>query len=219
MRTRPTAIECLVVSLAGAAVAAAAVAQEPGVAYPPTRRGDQADVLHGVRIEDPYRWLEADVRTSREVADWVAAQNKVTAAYLGSIPERQPIKRRLAELWNYERVSPPYRVAGRFYVFSHNDGLRNQDVVYTAGTPDADPKVLLDPNAWTADGTAALAGMQFSPDGRYLAYGVSESGSDWISWKVLDVEARRLLGGDLKWSKFAGVSWAADGKGFYYSRY
>jgi prolyl oligopeptidase len=207
------------VGLAVVLAAAAAVAQDSRVAYPPTRRVDQADTLHGTRVEDPYRWLEADLRSSREVSDWVAAQNAVTAAYLGRIPERESIRRRLTELWDYEKVWPPQRVAGRFYAFSRNDGLQDQDIVFTAETPDAVPKVLLDPNAWTKGGTAALAGLAFSPDGNSLAYGVAESGSDWTSWKVLDVATRRPHADELKWTKFVGVSWSADSRGFYYSRH
>jgi prolyl oligopeptidase len=169
------------VGLVGAVVALAvgvAGAQDASVAYPPTRRVNQVDTLYGIKVEDPYRWLEADIRTSDAVVAWVAAQNKTTAAYLASIPERAPIRRRLRELWNYEKISPPHQVAGRFYVFSRDDGLQDHDVVYTALTPAADPRVLLDPNTWTRDGTAALAGMSFSEDGKYLAYGVAESGSD-----------------------------------------
>jgi prolyl oligopeptidase len=202
-----------------AVVVGMAAAEDARLAYPLTRRVNQVDTLHGTKVEDPYRWLEADIRTSQEVADWVAAQNKVTAAYLATIPEREPIKRRLTELWNYEKVWPPHQVAGRFYVFGRNDGLQNHDVLYTAETPDAEPKVLLDPNRWTKDGSAALAGTAFSQDGKYLAYGVAESGSDWTSWKVLNVGTRRLLADELKWIKFSSVSWAADSKGFFYSRY
>jgi prolyl oligopeptidase len=209
----------LVAILAGAVAAASAVAQEGRVAYPQTRRVDQVDTLHGIRVADPYRWLEADLRTSSEVADWVAAQNKVTAAYLAGIPARESIKQQLTEVWNYERVWPPRKVAGRYYAFTRNDGLHGQDVVYTAETIDAEPKLLLDPNTWTKDGSAALAATEFSPGGKYLAYAVSESGSDWVSWKVLDVAARRPLAHEVRWSKFAGVSWAADETGFYYSRY
>jgi prolyl oligopeptidase len=205
----------ILATLAGAAAALGDAAPT----YPLTRRVAQVDSLHGTPVADPYRWLEADVRSSREVAGWVARQNKVTFAYLQGIPQRAAIKRRLTELWNHEKFSPPHRVYGRFYVFGRNTGLQNHDVMYTAETPDAAPKVLLDPNTWTKDGTAALAGMEFSPDGRYLAYGVSEAGSDWIPWKVLDVRARRPLPDDLKWTKFTGVSWSADSRGFYYSRY
>jgi prolyl oligopeptidase len=210
--------------LVGALLAAGltGAAAPPGAeapTYPPTRRINQVDVLHGTRVEDPYRWLEADIRTSREVAAWVAAQNKVTSDYLNAIPQRAAIRKRLTELWNYEKVSPPQRVAGRFYAFSRNDGRQGQDVLYTAAAPGAEPRVLLDPNAWTKDGSAALTGTAFSEDGKYLAYGVSESGSDWATWKVLDVATRRPLADELKWIKFGGVSWAPGARGLYYSRY
>jgi prolyl oligopeptidase len=208
------------VGLVGAVVVmavGAAVAEVDRFAYPTTRRVDQVDPLHGIRVEDPYRWLEADIRTSREVADWVVAQNKVTAADLANVPEREPIRRPLTELWNYEKLGPPHKVAGRFYVLSRNHGLQNHDVVYTVETPDAEASVLLDPNTWTKDGTAALTGMAFSEDGKFLAYAVAESGSAWTSWKVLDVGTRRLLADELKWIKFSDVSWAADSKGFFYS--
>jgi prolyl oligopeptidase len=201
------------------AVGAVGVAQDARVSYPVTRRTDQVETLNGNRVEDPYRWLETDIRASKEVADWIAAQNKFTAAYLANIPEREPIKRRLTELWNYEKVWPPRKVAGRFYVFGRNNGLQNQDVLYFAETPDADAKVLLDPNTWTKDGTSALAGTAFSPDGKHVAYGVAQFSSDWTSWKVLDVETRRPLADELKWIKFGGVSWASDSNGLFYSSY
>jgi prolyl oligopeptidase len=219
MRANPMALRRLALGLLGVAAAALAVAQDARVAYPPTRRVDQVDTLHGTRVEDPYRWLEADLRTSKEVAGWVAAQNQTTATYLANIPEREPIKRRLTELWNFERIEPPRKVAGRFYVFSRNDGLQNHDVLYIAKMPDAEPKVLLDPNTWTKDGTAALGGIAFSKDGNYLAYAVAESGSDWNSLKVLEVATCRLLADELKWIKGGGASWSADSKGFYYTRY
>src|SRR5262249_19727007 len=123
--------------------------------YPNTRRGDQVDDYHGTKVEDPYRWLEADVRTSKEVADWVAAENEITSAYLKSIPEREAIKKRITELWNYEKISSPSRHGPR-YVISKNNGLQNQSVLYTQETLDSEPKVLLDPNLWSKDGTVAL---------------------------------------------------------------
>jgi prolyl oligopeptidase len=209
----------LLVSLFSVTALTAFAADNDHLTYPATRRVDQVDVLHGIRVEDPYRWLEGDVRVSKEVADWAAAQNRVTAAYLKGIPQRQAIKRRLTELWNYEKIYPPHRVAGRFYVYIRNDGLQNQDVVYTAQSPDAEPKMLLDPNTWAKEGTTPLAGMEFSADGKYLAYGVSDSGSDWTTWKVLCVETRERLADELKWIKFSSVSWTADSKGFFYSRY
>src|SRR5262249_40157175 len=156
------------------------------------------------------RWLEEDVRTSKEVADWVAEQNKVTFAYLKAIPEREAIKKRLTELWNYEKYSAPSRVAKRFYVFSKNDGLQNQSVVYVQDHLDDEPRVLIDPNTWSKDGTVALAGLSFSEDGKYAAYGVSEAGSDWSVRKVLEVKTGKVLGDEVKWMRFGGVSWAHD---------
>jgi prolyl oligopeptidase len=201
-----------------AGLSLAAPADEPALRYPKTRRVDHVDVYHGVKVADPYRWLEADVRTSKEVADWVAAENKVTSAYLRSIPERPAIKKRLTSLWDYEKLSPPFR-AGPRYVFSKNNGLQNQSVLYTRETLDAPPRLLLDPNRWSKDGTVALAGTSFSEDGKYLAYGVSEAGSDWSTWKVLHVEDRKGLGDELHWIKFSAASWTRDGKGFFYSRF
>jgi prolyl oligopeptidase len=186
--------------------------------YPDTKRGDQVDDYHGTKVADPYRWLEADVRTSKAVAAWVAAENKVTFAYLKSIPEREAIKQRITDLWNYEKISPPSRQGPR-YVFSKNDGLQNHAVYYTQETLDAKPKLLFDPNKWSKDGTVALAGMSFSEDGKYLAYGVSEAGSDWAVWKVMHVASRKELGDELRWIKFSDISWTNDDKGFFYSRF
>ena len=146
------------------------------------------------------------------------AENKVTIPYLRSIPEREPIKKRITDLWNYEKVSAPSRHGPR-YVFSKNDGLQNQAVYFTQETLDAEPRVLLDPNQWSKDGTVALAGLTFSEDGKYLAYGVSEAGSDWSGWKVMHVPTRKALGDDIRWVKFGGASWTHDNKGFFYSRY
>ena len=186
--------------------------------YPATKRIDHVDDYHGVKVADPYRWLEGDVRTDKAVADWVAEENKVTFAYLNSLPGRDAIKKRLTDLWNYEKISAPTRV-GTYYVFSKNDGLQNHAVYYTQDTLNSEPKKLLDPNAWSKDGTVALAGMAFSEDGKYLAYGTSEAGSDWNTWKVLHVASRKLLADELRWVKFSGASWTHDGKGFFYSRF
>ena len=162
-----------------------AIAGDVRIDYPKTPRGDQIDVYHGVKVADPYRWLEADVRTSPEVAEWVAAENKVTSAYLEAIPQRDAIRRRLTELWNFAQYSSPMKAGGRYY-YLKNDGLQNQSVLYMMDSLDGEPRVLLDPNTWSKDGTIALAGMGFSDDGKYLAYGVSEAGSDWSTWHVLD---------------------------------
>jgi prolyl oligopeptidase len=206
------------VAIAGLSAALVAVAQEPKLQYPQTKTVEQIDDYHGVKVPDPYRWLEDDVRTSREVAAWVEAQNKVTEAYLRTIPERDAIKQRITDLWNYERYSAPFRAGGTYFYF-RNDGLQNQNVLYVASSPEAEGRVLLDPNTWSKDGTIALSGLEVSDDGKYLAYGVAEAGSDWQTWKVLEVPTGRELPDELKWVKFSSASWTPDGRGFFYSRF
>jgi prolyl oligopeptidase len=186
--------------------------------YPTTKRVDHVDIYHGTEVPDPYRWLEADVRESKEVADWVEAENKVTLAYLHGIPEREGIKKRVTELWNYAKTSAPAREGPR-YIFSKNDGLQNQFVLYTEETLHSKPRVLLDPNKWSKDGTVALSGSAFTEDGKYLAYGVSEAGSDWSGWRVMHVPTRKTLADEIRWVKFGGASWTRDNQGFFYSRF
>ena len=189
-----------------------------GLQYPQTRTVDHVDTYHGVEVPDPYRWLEQDVRESAEVADWVRQQNEVTFGYLESIPGREAIKKRLTELWDYEKYSLPFKKGGRYY-FSKNDGLQNQSVLYRKNALDDDPALFIDPNTWSEDGTAALAGTAFSDDGRYVAYGVSEAGSDWRTWRIMEIESGDVLDEEVKWSKASGVSWTKDGEGFFYGRF
>ena len=186
--------------------------------YPPTRTDDVIDDYFGTAVPDPYRWLEDD--TSPETAAWVAAQNQVTFSFLESVPERAAIKRRLTELWDHERVSLPSR-EGSWTIFSRNDGLQNQPVVYRARGLEAEPEVLLDPNALSEDGTVALAegGMAFTDDGRLMAWAEASSGSDWRTWRVRDVATGEDGPDEVRWSKFSGAAWRKDGSGFYYSRY
>ncbi len=201
------------------ALSTVAFAQESKpLKYPDTKKVEQTDDYHGTKVADPYRWLEDDVRKSPDVAEWVAAPNKVTQAYLDTIPEREAIKKRITELWNYEKISAPSKAGGRYF-FSKNDGLQNQAVLYTQDTLDSEPRMLLDPNTWSKDGTVALSGFAVSDDGKYAAYGVAEAGSDWNTWKLLDIASGKTLGDELKWVKFSGASWTADGKGFFYSRF
>jgi prolyl oligopeptidase len=184
--------------------------------YPLARKGSQVDDYHGVKVADPYRWLE-DL-DSEETRQWVEAENKLTFAYLNSIPQRAAIRERLTKLWNYEKYGVPFKEGNRYF-YTRNSGLQNQSVLYTVNTLDAAPQMILDPNALSADGTVAVSGMQVSPDGKLLAYSLSASGSDWQEWKVRDVATSKDLSDDLKWVKFSGVSWMRDGKGFFYSRY
>ncbi|MCB9384386.1 MAG: S9 family peptidase [Bryobacterales bacterium] len=198
--------------------ASAALAQEAAISYPQTRRIEHFDDYHGTKVADPYRWLEDDVRESAEVRAWVEAENKVTSAYLDRIPQRETIRRRLTKLWDYEKYSSFFKEGGRYY-FYKNDGLQNQYVLYVQDALDAQPEVLLDPNTWSADGTVALGAASFSQDGRYMAYAVNKSGSDWQTWKVLDIESRKTLDDEIEWAKFTTASWTRDGKGFFYGRY
>lgn len=196
----------------------ASLAGDTPLKYPKSKRGDQVDDYHGTLVADPYRWLEADVRESEAVAAWVEAENKVTNAYLDAIPERTAIKKRLTELWNFERFSLPSKKGG-IYFYSRNDGLQNQSVLYVADALKAKPRVLLDPNQWSKDGTVSLTSFAVSPEAKYLAYGKSEGGSDWNTWHILDIRTGAQLADQLKWIKFSGVSWTNDGKGFFYTRY
>jgi prolyl oligopeptidase len=199
-------------------LAAVAIGQESNMQYPPTRKVDVVDDYHGTKVADPYRWLEDDVRTSTEVAAWVAAQNTITNAYLETIPERGKIKARITELFDYEKFSMPSKHGG-IYFFSKNDGLQNQSVLYVQASLDAPPRMLLDPNTFSKDGTVALSGFVPSEDGKLAAYGLAAAGSDWNTWFVLDVATGKKLDDELKWIKFSGISWSLDHKGFYYSRF
>ncbi|MEM1252713.1 MAG: prolyl oligopeptidase family serine peptidase [Cyanobacteria bacterium P01_H01_bin.21] len=184
--------------------------------YPTTRRCDQTDVYHGTTVADPYRWLEDP--NSDETKAWVEAQNEVTFGYLHGLSAVEPLTQRLTELWNYERYSVPFKRGGRYFYYK-NDGLQNQAVLYTQPSLDAEPAVLLDPNTLSEDGTVALGSIAVSEDGRYLAYSLSSSGSDWLEWKVRNIETSKDTADHLKWSKFSGATWSHDNQGFFYSRY
>ena len=173
-------------------------------------------VLHGVAIEDPYHWLE-DL-DSAETQEWVAAQNEKTAAYLDAIPERGGIRRRLTELWNYEKVGTPHKEGGRYF-FTRNNGLQNQSVLCVVDRLGDAPRVLLDPNMLAPDGTVALTSFAPSPDGRLLAYGLASAGSDWEEWRILDVATGQPTSDHLQWVKFSRTSWTQDSAGFFYCRY
>ncbi|MCC3585538.1 prolyl oligopeptidase family serine peptidase [Microcoleus sp. PH2017_30_WIL_O_A] len=186
------------------------------LSYPTTRKAEQTDDYHGVQVSDPYRWLEDP--DSEETQAWVEAQNAVTFGYLSQIPAREKIKQRLTKLWDYEKYGIPFKQGDRYFYYK-NDGLQNQSVLYTLTSLDGEPKVLIDPNTLSEDGTVALGGIALSEDGQLMAYGLSISGSDWQEWKVRDVETGEDLSDHLKWLKFSGAAWTHDGKGFFYSRY
>ncbi|MCC5623268.1 prolyl oligopeptidase family protein [Nostoc sp. CHAB 5715] len=184
--------------------------------YPSSHKSNQVDNYHSTLVADPYRWLEDP--DSEETRAWIEAQNQVTFDYLSEIPTREKIKQRLTKLWDYEKYGIPFQEGERYFYFK-NDGLQNQSVLYTLKTLDDQPKVLLDPNKLSEDGTVALSGLSISEDGKLLAYGLSASGSDWQEWKVRDVETGEDLQDHLKWIKFSGASWTHDNQGFFYSRY
>lgn len=186
--------------------------------YPETVKIEQLDNYHGTEVSDPFRWLEDDVRESDDVHNWVEAQNAVTFAYLETLPQRTAIRERLTALWDYERFDVPFKEGGRYFFF-RNDGLQSQSVLYTQASLDTEPRILIDPNSWSEDGTIALSGLSVSPDGRYVAYGIQDGGSDWRTWKLLDVESGATLDEELTWLKFTGTEWTADSAGFYYGRY
>ncbi len=174
------------------------------------------DEYHGTKVADPYRWLE-DPDAPKTLA-WVEAQNQHTAQYLQAVPARERISQRLTELWDYPRYSAPYKEGGRYF-FSKNDGLQNQAVLYVQQTLDSEPKVVIDPNKFSEDGTAALSNQALSEDGLLLAYGVSQSGSDWQEIKIRTVDTGEDYPEVLQWCRFTSIAWKHDNSGFYYTRF
>lgn len=216
MYTRMFLVVTSILGLATVASAQNAGAGEAALTYPKVKTVDQVDELHGVKVADPYRWLE-DL-DSPETAAWVAAQNEVTFRFLGEIPARERIKERMTKLWDFERYGLPFKEGGRYF-YSKNDGLQAQSVFYVLDSLDGEPRVLIDPNKLSEDGTVALAGLSISEDGKRMAYGLSTAGSDWVEYRVRDIDTGRDLDDHLKWIKFSGASWTKDGQGFYYSRF
>ena len=196
-----------------AAMASTAVTAQ-NIQYPKAEKTGVKDTYFGTTVADPYRWLEND--TSAQTAAWVAAENKVTNAYLAKIPFRQKLQKRLTELANYEKIGAPRKEHGKWYFFK-NDGLQNQYVMYVMDELGGTPRVFLDPNTLSDDGTVALGGIHFSKNGRWLAYSISRSGSDWQEFYVIDLKTGKLTSDHIQWAKFSGADWQGDG--FYYSAY
>lgn len=188
----------------------------PKFSYPTTQKQDVIDIYHGIEVKDPYRWLENP--DSEETKAWITAQNEITFDYLSQISTRKSIKERLTKLWDYEKYGIPFKEGDRYFYFKNN-GLQNQSVLYTLKSLDDEPTILLDPNTLSEDGTIALSGLAISKNAQYLAYGLSTSGSDWVEWKVKEIETGKDLSDHLKWIKFSGASWTNDHQGFFYSRY
>jgi prolyl oligopeptidase len=188
--------------------------KQASIEYPVTRKVDSTDIYFGQQVSDPYRWLEDD--HSDETKAWVKSQNEITFSYLQKIPFRNKVQQRLSELWNYERQTMLKKESGIYY-FEGNTGLQNQNILYYKKSISDEPKVLLDPNTLSEDGTAAINKVAISADGRYLAYAISKSGSDWAEIFVKEIESGKILPDHLKWVKFSNISW--DRNGFFYSRY
>lgn len=183
--------------------------------YPESKKVDQVDNYFGMEVEDPYRWLEDDY--SEETKSWVVAQNKVTFDYLNQIPFRDQFKNRMKELWDFETMNAPFKKGDKYFFFK-NDGLQNQSVLYMAGSLNAEPEVLIDPNKLSEDGTVAMSkNVSISKDGKYMAYQISRGGSDWHEIYVRDIETGEDLNDHIEWVKFSTIAWYKDG--FYYSKY
>ena len=191
----------------------------PAIAYPQTRSGGLVEDHFGVKVADPYRWLENDVRNDPEVASWVASENQVTDRFLETLPLRDWFKQRMTALYDYERYGLPVK-KGAYYFYAHNSGLQNQSVLFVREGLGGATHQLIDPNTWSKDGATALAEWSPSEDGKLLAYSIQDGGTDWRTVRVMDVATGKILTDELKWLKYSGdVSWAKDGSGFYYSRY
>ena len=185
------------------------------IQYPTTKKGETTEDYHGTKVADPYRWLEDD--NSEETKTWVQAQNKVTFDYLATLPQRDKIKKRLEELWNYPRYSSPSK-KNEYYYFYKNDGLQNQAVLYRQKGLDGKPEEFLNPNTLNKEGIAALGSTSFSKSGKYFAYSVAVAGSDWQEGYIMETATRKVLADKIRWIKFSGFSWKGD-EGFYYSGY
>jgi prolyl oligopeptidase len=188
------------------------------LAYPNTDRQDLVEEQFGIKVADPYRWLENDVRQDPKVREWVTAQNNVTQAYLKTLPARETFKARIKQLFDYERFGVPVKKGSRYF-YQHNSGLQNQSPLFVRDSLNGPERLLIDPNAWAKDGATALGEWKPSDDGRYVVYGVQDGGSDWRTVRVLDVATGKDTGDAVEWVKFSNLAWAKDGSGFFYSRF
>jgi len=192
--------------------------QATALKYPTALKGDVVDDYHGTKVADPYRWMEVPLDSSPQLAAWISSERSVTDTYLASLPAREEFRKRITELWNYPKISTPYFEGGRWF-YSRNTGLQKQSVIYSRESLIGPETLVLDPNAWSADGSIALGGFAPAPDGKHFAYGKSEGGSDWSTWYVRALPEGKDLSDTIQWVKFSGISWTKDGKGFFYGRY
>jgi prolyl oligopeptidase len=198
------------------AVASPSLETTTALTYPTTRTVEQTDDYFGTKVSDPYRWME-DV-DSAELKTWVDAENELTQSYLAEVPSREAMQKRLMELINFERYTAPAR-RGTRYFYSHNSGLQNQNVIYWHEGLEGEPRVLIDPNTFSADGTVAISGLSITDDGSLAAYSIADAGSDWVKWHVRDVTTGKDLPDIVEWSKFSGAAWLKDCSGFFYEGY
>ena len=215
MKTAALALLAVVVAVACESVDTATTSPVK-LTYPVAQKGSVVDDYHGTKVADPYRWMES--LDSKEVADWVAAENRVTDPYLKSLPLRDHVNKRLTELWNYPRVGIPIVEGGRLF-YARNTGLQKQSPIYMRTSADAPAELALDPNAISEDGSLSVGQWQPSPDAKLMAYGLAEGGADWRTIRVRDLATGKDMNDEVRWMRFSDISWTKDGKGFYYSRY
>ncbi|HXC03935.1 MAG TPA: S9 family peptidase, partial [Bacteroidia bacterium] len=184
------------------------------IPYPATRKSDQTDTYFGTTVADPYRWLEDD--RSAETEAWVKAENKVTYDYLAKIPFREKIRDRLTHIWSFEKTGAPFK-KGKYYFNYYNSGTQNQSTLMIREGITGTPRILLDPNTLSTEGTVSLSGLGISNDVKYLAYATSKAGSDWEEIRIMEIQSGKILDDKLSWVKFSSISW--QGNGFYYSRF
>src|SRR5688572_8977852 len=206
------AVTTFIVLLAGVT----GFAQAQKLDYPAPRKGEVFDDYFGTRVADPYRWMEDTA--SPELATWLDAQSKLAGGYLVQLPLREHFRKRIAELWNYSRTTLPIVESGRLF-YRRNSGLQRQSPIYMRAGRDATPQLLVDPNSLSPDGSVSLMNFSPAPDGRRLAYTLSQGGADWQTVRVLDVDTGKDLANEVKWMRFSWLSWTKDSKGFFYSRY
>ena len=198
------------------ATAVAVAAQDARIDYPRAAKGAVVDDYFGTKVADPYRWME-DLNAPA-LKTWIDAENAITFKYLDALPDRDALKKRITELWNYPRVTMP-RSEGRHWFYTRNTGLQRQSVVFTRETLAGPEKLAIDPNELSPDGSIALSAWYPSPDGQHIAYGQAEGGSDWSTYYVRDLNTGKTLSDAVRWVKFASLAWTEDGKGFFYGRY
>lgn len=201
-----------------ASIAPAGADEETSMSYPDTRRTDTAEERFGVTVADPFRWLENDPRQDAEVADWIEAQNALSAPYLAGLPARDVFRQRLTAIFDHETLGPPVERKGRYF-FTRNSGLDNQPQLVVRDGVDGESRTLIDPNTWSEDGTVALAEWEPSGDGSHLAFAKQDGGSDWRTIRVMDTTTGEMLEDTVEWARFTAIAWHPDGSGFYYSRF